>query len=106
MNAYSLLDRELERLYADKARLMEIMVQIVGNSNKPIGHLDPRRPSGFGNSVGQYAHDYEYRMIEEQLRNTISTIGKMQTVIASIVMESDKLIQEKVAEMALTGVNP
>jgi hypothetical protein len=85
MNLYDLVNEELKRMYEEKSVLFNILIQISENKK-------------FGDVSGHNHRDFSarFRAIESEIKDIRS---KMLTQFES----HDQKIQEKIAELALTG---
>jgi len=100
MNAYELLNEELKRMHAEKARLYSLAVELESSPD-------------YTGSPHYSNHSNSRYSINNQLANEVRNrhyaleieIRELRSVMIGMVRDADKNIQEKVAEMALTGIS-
>jgi len=83
VNLYGILDNELARMH----ELMQVYLK-----------LPTSQPGSYSNNVSMNSNHYHMPVIFEK-------ISKIQDVLLQAVVSHDKVLQDKVAELALTGVS-
>lgn len=98
MNAYQALNEEMKRLYEERDYHHRIATELSARTRR---NIDPF----ISNQLGKYSsiEEYHYREHYDRYMKIDNEINRIRNILVELVKESDNLIQEKIAEMALTG---